>query len=705
MVLENTSNLYHEKQGDNNLCGMHVINNLFGKENTVTVDVMKGYCKDCATCLPDLTEEECKNPENIQQFCDKSGENFDIYVLIYAIMVMDDYEVSVLPHYFKDSIPNNCLKKYSDTINWIEWDNTIISNLLTNNIVGVIFRKTKGIHHYVAFKKTNYDKKKGATFTKIDSKKDDVTEYSQQALIDYLLRYDAYKNGCIIVNEKSPSSSSSTVDADADADADVDAEAEADVDAGEKDKDAEEVNIQDDTTETEESSNEEYQGDTTETEEGIESRQQNQGENTINAEKDGITEALKHTMRVRENPTDKDGKSPQLTNSATTEGAKYYNSALADTFTTMGTSNANTPSNNKASEDIKDANPGTVEHETQTPSGIQSAQPDPPKFKKGEQVIYTKNKNTYAVIVQVEYDTPPDYAYVIKVDGGEINTLQQFLRSPTDAETAEWNKNKEKTATQSTPPTTEEEAKSAKQEPENNDSGYFSDIRLRLASVASNLRKTLETQGEKSQAPEPAKRMTTRSASAAQNETNQRENETAEPGTPVKSDSDSSAKDVIMNVDCTECLTKKNTKYNKQSCNQHRENECEWKNERCCENKPYINMIKRIDNILDNTKAKDVASITDQKCKNYIDDIKDIQNQPIYNEYTNKTFASKKTSLTKRKKALEEKCPSQKGGKSRRKKKSAKRETKSRKKKHTKKHRKNSRKKSKSMRRVKKLKK
>ena len=104
-------------------------------------------------------------------------------------------------------------------------------------------------------------------------------------------------------------------------------------------------------------------------------------------------------------------------------------------------------------------------------------------------------------------------------------------------------------------------------------------------------------------------------------------------------------------------------------------------------------MIKRIDNILDNTKAKDVASITDQKCKNYIDDIKDIQNQPIYNEYTNKTFAPKKRSLTIRKNALEKKCPSQKGG------------ARSRKKKHTKKHRKNSRRKSKSMRRVKKLKK
>ena len=39
-------------------------------------------------------------------------------------------------------------------------------------------------------------------------------------------------------------------------------------------------------------------------------------------------------------------------------------------------------------------------------------------------------------------------------------------------------------------------------------------------------------------------------------------------------------------------------------------------------------MIKRIDKILDNTK--DVASITDQKCKDYINDIADIQKLSIY---------------------------------------------------------------------------
>jgi hypothetical protein len=105
---------------------------------------------------------------------------------------------------------------------------------------------------------------------------------------------------------------------------------------------------------------------------------------------------------------------------------------------------------NKPTEDGNGANEeGTVKHETQNPSGKQSAQLDPPIFKQGEHVIYTKNnEDTYAVIENVDHSTYPDYAYDIKVNGKDVNTIELYLRRPSKAETAEWNKNKEKTATQ-----------------------------------------------------------------------------------------------------------------------------------------------------------------------------------------------------------------------------------------------------------------
>ena len=48
----------------------------------------------------------------------------------------------------------------------------------------------------------------------------------------------------------------------------------------------------------------------------------------------------------------------------------------------------------------------------------------------------------------MDHSTYPDYAYDIKVNGKDVNTIKLYLRRPSKAETAEWNKNKEKTATQ-----------------------------------------------------------------------------------------------------------------------------------------------------------------------------------------------------------------------------------------------------------------
>jgi len=718
VVLENTSNLYHEKQRGE-LCGMHVINNLFGKKNTVDEVKMKGYCKACATCLPDLTEEECKNPENIQQFCNNSGENFDIYVLIYAIMVMDDYDVSVLPHYFKDSIPNNCLKKYSDTINWIEWDNTIISNLLTNNVVGVIFRKTKGIHHYVAFKKTNYDKKKGATFTEIDSRNDDEMEYSQQALIDYLLRYDAYKNGCIIVNEKTPSTSSSTVDAEA--------EAEADVDAGEKDAEEVKVNIQDDTTETEESSNEEYQGDTTETEEGIESRQQNQGENTINAEKDGITEALKHTMRVTEDPTDKDGKPPQLTFFATNEGAYHTNAPLGDAFSTSGKSNKNTPSAKKTT----------------------AAEP---KYTKDQKVVYTKDGiSYYATIMSVHSEDAPNYYYTIKYKDGsdirdEIQTDNAHLREINAADKEAMAKenarniieNLKKAKETQNPPNVEDKNAQEKAKSKNTGTGIINTGIIKgignffTGLVGSNPEDNTHTQKEteEQQAQKPADSaeppgMVTRSQTnkRAQNPADSDSAKRSGNETPVVSDSASNEEDTLLASQYIQQQAQKPAETRMMTRSRSRANETETSQNNQPKTKASappnndadvivedVDPLEEIKTDLEN-EGCDKFVIDSNYSLSHIDKCVNMLQSSITeleelhgNSNSSSTYKAKITNYLKNTiRPVKRKYLAQQT--TRRNKNNIKGGARSRKKKHTKKHRKNSRRKTKSMKRVKKLKK
>ena len=402
----------------------------------------------------------------------------------------------------------------------------------------------------------------------------------------------------------------------------------------------------------------------------------------------GIWGALRNTLGSKQNKKSAQPKkqyentvNPQITNYSTTPGTDNPDSALGSPFNTRGKSNKNTSRKNKQPETDK-----------------QTALKDPPKFKAGELVIYAKNKNEkYAVIVKVDHNTFPNYDYVINIDGIEKQTLQSFLRSPTDAELAERNRNKNKNATKSATTSAESTANNKNTKAStaiasgldwNNLNNLFDKVKNVTSKTLNNY---ISSNEEESDIPSG-----TRTPPLTSDESGNDEEYNAVIKKKAREYSRNLSKVTSSNEEESDIPS---------GTRNHGE-DGEKKNEDCSINCKGMTDPESIAKCIQKL-VNDIEENSQLIKKNKVEQINDGGSLTKRNVKLTQEIGLCKTAYKRvtRKRYDEEEFPPQKGGKSRRKKKSAKKGSKSRKKKHTKKHRKNSRRKTKSMKRVKKLKK
>jgi len=660
-VTELEPDIYREEQ-DGQFCGKHAINQLLGNERLSKED-MGAYCADCSNSTAPV--------------CGDLGENCDISVLIYILATkkekVGDFNVIVMPEYLEET--NVCIHNL-ENVYFDEKSEHCIMIHLYENMVGCIARINN--NHFVTYKKTE-----DGNYSLIDSMIPEIKIFTPQNMAIELMNKNV--SGIIIVKNNDGNK----------------------VVTCKKSKE----NLADVVQRKMHEAREREQRE----------REQRQNEDETAAS----TPATATTETTQENK--------RLTDFVTTEGAVNSNAALGTTFNTQGISNENTPSTNTQ----------TDKNDTER-DNIQPKKRLFPKFEENDQVIYTKDgQEKDAVIVKVDYNTAPNYAYEIIVDGKDNtkDTIQSMLRFPTDDEIAA--RNATKIAENARTEAEQEEASEkagieealkrtmrASKEPvptapatetEANKTGislksiFNSAINTAagLAATATNYgTATTRAPTNQSSAPEVSAKQTvkpTQNVSKSVTSENKSENISERPGTPILSENESSESD--ESYESNESSESDESDESSESSESHESSEYSESSESdeeaidctpSCLNMEDAESIVKCIQKLENDIEKNSQLIE----KNKVVKINDggrltKQNQKITKEKAQCKREYNRVTGNK----YDEVEGAQKGGMSRRKKKSAKKGSQSRKKKHTKKHRKNSRRKTKSMKRVKKLKK